>query len=234
MTEFNTDKIEEKIGIVFKDKKLLKTCFTHVSYANEFREKSNENLEFLGDSVLGLVIGEYLYDNFDEAIDEGTMSQIRSKIVCTESLLSVSKKLGIAKYLLLTNNKDVSADYHQKQFADVVEALISGIYIDQGLTVVKSFILSIFSDKLKKESLLMATLTDYKTILQELVQKQKNSKIEYVFIERTGEDHEPQFTYAVEINGKELGRATGHSKRFAQTTAAEQALKKLKERGNKI
>ncbi|MEG1805435.1 MAG: ribonuclease III [Clostridia bacterium] len=234
MNNFDFETIEQKIGIVFSDKNILQTCFTHVSYANEFHLKSNENLEFLGDSILGFVVAEYLFERFDKKLDEGDMSKIRSRVVCTESLLQVSKKLNIAEHLLAVNQKTDEDMYNQRQYANLVEAIIAAIYLDKDFSAAKEFILTVFEEKLKTEISHNAAESDYKTRLQEIIQKTKNSKIEYIFINRSGEDHDPHFVYSVEIDGDEFGKGEGRTKREAQMNAAKQAIEKIKKRGTKF
>ena len=217
--------IENKIGVNFSDRKLLAKVFTHTSYANEKGLESNENLEFLGDSILGFVIADTLCKKYNETVDEGKLSQVRSKIVCTDSLLEVVTNLEIGEFLQSSNQGHIKGVYKLKQYGDLIEALIAGIYIDKGFAEAKKFIERAFGEIIIRESREETRQIDYKTNLQEMLQKKKTVvNIEYVLISRSGEDHSPMFTYACEVNGKRMGEGVGKSKKIAQAHSAKETI----------
>lgn len=226
----NETLIENIISYTFKDKKLLNRCFTHSSYANEHNQISNETLEFLGDSVLNIVVTEKLVYLYKDKSNEGELSKVRARIVSTESLFDLCERLGLQKYLkyILSTNAKMQG---KKIYADLIESIIGGIYIDGGINNAKDFILRELGDKFAKETPEAVKCEDYKTALQELVQKYKLGEIEYSLIERSGLDHLPSFEYCVKVNGETLGKGNGSSKKEAQRYAAKQSLDILKDRG---
>ena len=150
MSIFDIASCEEKIGYTFKDKMLLRKCFTHASYANEHKESDNELLEFFGDAVIQLVVTEYLYKN--KGGDEGRLTQKRAEIVSKQPLLKAVKKLGIEEFVLLGRGQEKSAKLDEKLFSSISEALVAGIYLDGGMACARSFILStLISDFEKQE-----------------------------------------------------------------------------------
>ena len=229
LENFDYNTIEKKIGVEFKNKDLLLKVFTHTSYANEKNIESNENLEYLGDSILGFVVADMLFRNYNETVDEGKLSQVRSKIVCTDSLLEVSDYLDIAKYLLSSNQTYKNGNKKLKQYGDLIEALIAGIYLDQGLSEARKFIERAFKDIIVRECFEDTRQVDYKTDLQELLQKKKSAvvKIDYKFENRIGEDHDPEFTYSCLIDGEKLGSGIGKNKKTAQAMAAKEVIDKI-------
>lgn len=206
--------IEEKIGYSFKDKALLDNAFTHSSYANIKNVKSNERLEFLGDTLLSTVISEKIYA--DKDYNEGELSRLRSRIVSMEPLAKLCEKLGLERFLqyvgALTDNMK----------ADLMEALIASIYIDGGMTKTRKFIFSIFGETVKAmESL--DYLADSKSRLQEML---NGSEIKYT-CSKSGSDHNPSFLATVIVNGVVCGKGVGTSKKSAEKQAASECIKKL-------
>lgn len=206
--------IEDKIGYSFKDKSLLDNAFTHSSFANIKSVKSNERLEFLGDTLLSTVISEKIYA--DKDYNEGELSRLRSRIVSMEPLAKLCEKLGLENYLqyvgALTDNMK----------ADLIEALIAAIYIDGGMMKIRKFIFANFGETVKAmESL--DYLADSKSRLQELL---NGSEIKYT-CSKSGSDHNPSFLATVIVNGVVCGRGVGSTKKAAEKQAAAECIKKL-------
>lgn len=208
------DEIEEIIGYKFKNKDLLITAFTHSSYANIKNTKSNERLEFLGDTLLSTIISEKIY--FDVDYREGDLSKLRARIVSMAPLAELIDNKGLSKYLLyvgsLTNNMK----------ADLMEAIIAGIYIDGGMEKTRKFIAKMFGETVKNmESL--NVLADSKSYLQENL---SGAEIKYT-CSKTGADHNPTFLATVIINGVVSGKGIGSTKKEAEKKAASEAIKNL-------
>lgn len=215
MLEKNSIKeIEQIIGYTFKDKDLLNRAFTHSSYANIKNTKSNERLEFFGDTLLSTIISEKIYFDMDYA--EGDLSKLRSRIVSMTPLAELIENMGLSKYLLymgtLTNNMK----------ADLMEAIIGAIYIDSGMTETKKFVSRVFGEKVKSMEKLNI-LADSKSYLQEHF---SDSTIKYT-CSKSGADHNPTFLATVLINGVVCGRGTGATKKEAEKKAASEAITNL-------
>lgn len=215
---------EEIIGYTFKDKELLKTALTHSSYANENRIKEdNERLEFLGDSVLGFVTAEYLFSQFKNR-PEGELTKLRAAVVCEKSLFKFAEKISLGQYIYMGKGEDHSGGRNRPSIvSDAFEAVIAAMYIDGGIEVVKPYILSFIADAVKKE----ASFKDNKSLLQEEIQKNKGNAISYEELGESGPDHDKTFIFAVKLNGEEIGRGEGRSKKEAEQAAAGDALAKL-------
>ena len=222
------EKLEEKIGYSFKDKSLLQTALTHSSYANEKHDRSlsYERLEFLGDSILGLVTAEFLYDH-EPALPEGRMTRLRAELVCEASLKKVAEELGIGEYMRLGKGEERSGGRSRASIlADMVESVIAAIYLDSGMDAARSFII----DRLLKNADLgeQHKIADYKTELQELVQRKSDSHISYELTGESGPDHNKTFSFCVYINGVAAGQGSGRSKKEAEQAAACAALEKMR------
>ncbi len=234
MIIFDIDGVENLIGYSFKDKMLLRTCFTHSSYANEHGEKDNERLEFFGDSIMEYVVTEYLYKT--SKYDEGAMTKIRAEMVSKDPLLDAVYRLGLDEYVLLGNGQVKSVSQDDKLFSSVYEALVAGIYLDGGIAPVKRFIkdtiIKFYEEKQKQQNKQQKSngAVD-KVELQEYVQKKKLGSITYLSLSKSGPDHNPVFREAVLINGKNLAEGSGRSKQLAQNQAAKSALKIIKKQG---
>lgn len=206
--------IESIIGYTFKNKNILNTAFTHSSFANIKNVKSNERLEFLGDTLLSTIISEKIY--FDMDYQEGDLSKLRSRIVSMSPLSSLIEKMDLSKYLLyvgsLTNNMK----------ADLMEAIIAGIYIDGGMEQTRAFISRVFGDTVRTMEKLNV-LADSKSHLQEIL---KEADIKYT-CSKSGQDHNPTFLATVIINGVVSGKGYGSSKKEAEKNAASEAIKNL-------
>lgn len=219
----NLQKLEENIGYTFKNKKLLQKALTHTSYAYEKHVESNEKLEFLGDSILEFISSKYLYNNFPK-LSEGEMTKVRATIVCEDSLYKIAKKHNFSDFLFLGNSEIGSHKEVRKAImADSVEALIAAIYFDSGLEEAERFIV----ENLKDETLVASQNVgqkDYKTVLQEKLQKNGMVIIKYEIIKEEGPDHDKKFTARVSCDGKVLAIGEGKTKKGAEMEAAKSAL----------
>jgi len=221
--------IENKIGYEFTDRSILNNALTHSSYANENKSRgysSNERLEFLGDSVLGQVTATYLFKQKPE-IPEGNMSKLRSELVCEGALYKVACELDLGKYILLGKGEELTGGRQRTSIlADAVEAIIAAIYLDGGFDEAKKFIMTKVLDL---ELVRYEPSGDYKSELQELIQKKPNQKISYVELEESGPDHDKSFRFGVYINDILSGEGEGKSKKEAEQAAARAALEGLDE-----
>jgi ribonuclease-3 len=222
------NKFQKTLRIRFSNKNLLNQALTHRSFANENQNniKENERLEYLGDSVLGLVINEYLFKRFDE-YHEGDLAKIKSSVVSEETLATAALEIEIGSYLLLGKGEENSGGRTRPSIlANTVEALIGAMYLDCGLKNTKKFILNIFKkyiDRVDK----IPNMRDPKTTLQELVQKKYKNKPEYQLLKSDGPDHKKIFSVALLINKKVIIEGTGTSKRRAEVDAARKVLSKI-------
>lgn len=219
---------EEKIGYVFNDKENIQVALTHSSFANEHKEyKYNERLEFLGDSVLGLVVSDYLFSVRTD-LPEGQLTKFRANVVCEESLSVVARKLNLGEYLLLGNGERQSGGSDRDSIlADATEAVIAAIYIDGGLDKAKEFIMYNLRDVIAK-TIDGNIFRDYKTILQEVIQS-KNGRISYRLVQEKGPDHDKIFEMEVRSGNKVLGFGLGKNKKDAEKEAAKNALENMGE-----
>ncbi|MFA9398718.1 MAG: ribonuclease III [Clostridiaceae bacterium] len=220
------NELQEKINYKFKNIEFLNTSVTHSSYAKQKNNiKYNERLEFLGDSVLQLTITEYLFVNFKNK-KEGELTKIRALIVCENSLYEVALKFDLGKYLLMSKGEEQTGGRERVSIlADTVEALIAAIYLDQGLNPSKNFILNNF-DEIITKSLNNKIILDYKTRLQELIQKNSNKEITYKLVKHEGPPHKRKFYVKVLVNEIEFGNGYGYSKKEAEKQAAKEALRR--------
>ncbi len=230
MAIFDIEGCESKIGYKFKDKMLLRTCFTHSSYAHEHKERDNELLEFFGDSIIEFVVTEYLFKK--GMGNEGDMTKIRAELVSRQPLLRIIKDMGLDEFVLLGNGQGKSANHDEKLYSSIYEALCAGIYIDGGMNAVKKFVKETLIDEFeryKNQVKKPKTRCLFKIELQEYVQKYKIGSLSYETLSKIGPDHSPEFREAVLINGKKLAEGTGRSKQLAQNEAAKLALNKIKQ-----
>lgn len=220
---------EELLGYKFNNRELLLTALTHSSFANEKRCKSYERLEYLGDSVLGLIISDYLYKNLKKE-DEGMLSKIRSSLVCEDSLARVADRLNISEHLRLGKGTEAEGGRTRKSItSDVVEAVIAAVYLDGGLDITRKCVLKLMEEELKG-GLHGEGYHDYKTILQEKLQKKNHNVATYRLISEEGPAHSKFFKVMVESDGKKLAEGSGISKKDAEQEAAKNALKKMGEK----
>ncbi len=225
-TEITT--IESKLGYRFNDKHLLALAFVHRSYLNEHRQtikQHNERLEFLGDSVLGLLVAEYLY-KYLPSTPEGELSYLRSRLVESASCVKYMQHLDLGCYILLGKGERMNDGRGRDSIlADLFEALIGAIFIDGGLEAAKKFLFKNFSREI--EEILKKPLRNWKAVLQDFSQKKYQQAPVYHVLSEEGPDHSKKFCILVLINQKEVGRGEGSSKKEAQQAAAENALVKL-------
>lgn len=233
---FELSKIEKIMGYTFKDKDLLRQCFTHASYAHEHGEKDNEILEFFGDAIIQFIVTEYLVNHCKG--DEGDFTKYRSLIVSKEPLLNSVKELNLGEYMLLSEGQKKTAKESDKMYSSLYEALCAGIYIDSGLDKVKKFvcrtIISDFEELSNKIDKKTTKKNESKTKLQEYIQKHKIGSILYQTLSKSGPDHNPEFRVALILNGAKISEGKGRSKKLAESEAAEKALIKLKNQGGKL
>ena len=219
-------KIENIIGYTFKNKQILFKAFTHSSYANIHGINNNERLEFLGDSILGFVTTIFLFENFTER--EGTLSKAKSHIVSTVNLSLAIDKMNIISFLKYGNKKIKQIPGSVK--ADLFEAIIGAIYMDDSLYSASEFILRKLNFSIKKFEKIMDNSTDYKSTLQEIVQSMPGrNKVSYRVINKTGPAHSPVFTTQVKVNNKVIASSSGDSKKISENEAAKNAIKFLRD-----
>lgn len=219
--------LEEKIGYSFKNPELLSNALKHTSFVNEKKrgEKSNERLEFLGDSVLSLTVAEYLY-NSHSRYPEGEMTKMRASLVCEGALAEYASKISLGDFLYLGKGEELGGGRTRPSItSDAFEAVIAAIYLDGGFLEAKKFILSFIEDKLSKNYI----EEDYKTIFQEVIQKNPEEKIRYVLVSESGPDHDKLFKVELMLNSNVIASAEGKSKKQAEQLAAKQALELLGE-----
>ncbi|KFN01376.1 ribonuclease III [Bacillus clarus] len=221
---------QQKIGITFADEKLLIQAFTHSSYVNEHRKKpheDNERLEFLGDAVLELTVSQYLFQKYP-TMSEGELTKLRAAVVCEPSLVRFANELSFGSLVLLGKGEEMTGGRERPALlADVFEAFIGALYLDQGLDIVWGFLKGIVYPKINEGA--FSHVMDYKSQLQELIQRDGSGNIEYQILQEKGPAHNREFVSRVTLNGVPLGLGSGKSKKEAEQQAAAEALKKLKE-----
>ena len=222
----NISLFEENINYEFTNKEYILEALTHSSYSNENKNYPfNERLEFLGDSVLSIVISDYLFKK-ETKLPEGELTKIRANIVCEESLSEVSKDIHLGKYMLLGKGEEATGGRERISIlADALEAVIAAIYLDGGLDKAREFILTNM-EKIINDSIKGKIFRDYKTCLQEVLQSNGENNIWYKLIEEKGPDHNKRFVMEVGINDTVLGVGEGKSKKDAEQVAAKCALDK--------
>lgn len=220
------EELEQEIMYKFKNIELLKRAFTHKSYANEKNIESNEKLEFLGDAVLEFVVSNHLYLNYKK-LSEGEMTKVRATVVCEKSLYQIALKYHFDELLYLGKSEKLSGGKHKPaMLADSVEAFIAALYLEAGLEIAKDFIIDNLKEGIEYASKNVGK-KDYKTVLQEELQKHGNVEIEYRIIKEEGPDHEKIFITEVSCNGKHLAKGKGTTKKQAEMEAAKKALKTI-------
>lgn len=216
--------LEKKIGYTFKSKKLIKIALTHSSFSNESGGKfrSYERLEFLGDSVLGVITSDYIFRTFPN-LPEGELTKLRASLVCEKQLYEFSKELGLQKYIKLSRGeRHCMGQDRPSILADVFESICAAIYLDSGIKEASEFVLKFVVNAIKNPK--TQAIHDYKTDLQEIVQRNPGETINYNLVKETGPDHDKRFTVEVQINNNSLGKGSGRSKKEAEQRAAKSAL----------
>ena len=223
--------LEKKLNYTFRNSALLQEALNHSSYANEHRSAhlhSNERLEFLGDSVLGFVTAEVLFTRHPES-PEGDLTRIRAALVCEQSLYEVAQRLGLGQYLKLGRGEEAGGGRERTSIlADAVEAVFAAVYLDGGIEAASALIHRCLLD-VQRESVVEERRRDYKTALQELVQRHADQVLSYQMVDETGPDHAKTFRAEVQLNGSSIGAGSGHSKKEAEQAAAKAALESLGE-----
>ena len=219
--------LETKLGYQFQNPKLLDHALTHSSYANEHHLgsiSSNERLEFLGDSVLGMIVADHLYRTFPD-LPEGDLTRIRANLVCEGSLVLVAKEWDLGRYLKLGKGEEAGGGRERPSIiADAVEAVLAAVYLDGGIGSARKLIQKFILDREAEKS----ASRDYKTALQELVQRESGQVLGYQLIGAEGPDHAKIFSVEVDLNGIPIGQGRGRSKKEAEQNAAKAAIEKLK------
>ncbi|CAI8789357.1 ribonuclease III [Brevibacillus sp. M2.1A] len=224
----NFAQLQETIGFRFRDESVLRQAFTHSSYVNEQRGKrisDNERLEFLGDAVLELTVSQFLYKTFPK-MSEGEMTKLRAAIVCEPSLVKFAELLNFGDLVLLGKGEELTGGRQRPALlADVFEAFVGALYLDQGLDAVFSFMEKYVYPRIDKGE--FAQVTDFKSQLQEFVQQDNLGDIHYRIVEEKGPAHNREFVSEVLLNNRSLGIGSGRSKKEAEQQAAARALVKL-------
>ena len=214
---------EKKLNYTFKNKELLETALTHSSYANEQRGGAvcNERLEFLGDSVLSIIVSDYLYYNF--SLPEGRLTKLRASLVCEKTLCRFSRSLQVGQFLKLGRGERATGGADRDSLlADAFEAILAAIYLDGGMEPAKKHVMRFVLEELRHME--HENFKDYKTELQDVIQRNPEENLHYVLTGQSGPDHNKQFTVEVRLNSNVIGVGTGHSKKAAEQAAACKAL----------
>ena len=219
--------LENAIGYRFRNISLLQNALTHSSYANERWHNSllsNERLEFLGDSILGMLVAEYLFRNFSDR-PEGELTRMRADMVCEKTLAAAANRIGLGAHLLLGHGEEQGGGRSRESIlADAMESVIAACFLDGGLEASLKFVQQFILVEVPVTKLHNA---DYKTALQELVQQKKNQVLSYSLVGQSGPDHDKQFDVEVMLNGTVVGKGSGRSKKRAEQDAARAAIEKL-------
>ena len=222
--------LERRIQHRFAHPELLETALTHSSFANEQKPQQvqyNERLEFLGDSVLSIVVSQYIFTHYT-MLPEGDLSKVRATVVCEKSLASFARRLELGLFLRMGRGEEQN---HGRQrdsiLADAFEALLAALYLDAGLETVTAFLMP-FVEPAVEAAIEGHRFQDYKTELQELIQRKSGQSLSYVLLGESGPDHDKVFTSEVCLNGKPIGSGSGRTKKEAEQSAARAALEALK------
>ena len=213
--------LEKTLGYRFQDPSLLETALTHTSYANEARRgtKHNERLEFLGDSVLSIVVADYLFTHND--LPEGQLTRVRASLVCENALFGFAQKIRLGDYLRLGHGEELGGGRRRPSVvSDAFEAVIAALYLDGGIEQARRFILPFITQALTCKN----TEEDYKTKLQEIIQQNPEERLSYMVTDESGPDHDKHFVVQVHLNSNCIGTGEGHSKKQAEQMAAKEAL----------
>ena len=220
--------LEIRLNYTFENKELLERARYHSSYANEHRGGfgSNERLEFLGDAVRGMVTADYLFRKHPD-LPEGDLTRIRAALVCEESLHEVAQSLDLGSYLKLGKGEEAGGGRHRASIlADATEAVFAAVYLDGGITAASELIHRVLLD-VEREEVVEERRRDYKTLLQEHIQRKAGQELTYCMVREEGPDHAKTFVTEVRLNGTAIGEGSGHSKKESEQMAAKSALEKL-------
>lgn len=222
------DQLEKSLKYTFKEKSLLIKALSHSSYVNELKSKNikaecNERLEFFGDSVLSLVVSEYLYTNYP-TLPEGELSKVRAGTVCEKALSKFAKEIRLGDHLLLGHGEELGHGRERASIlADAFEAVLAAMFIDGGIAPIKEFLLPFATSEIK-QILERGNTKDYKSMLQQFVQQEQGDILEYKLVKESGPAHERVFETEARLNGNLIGRGAGKSKRESEQNAAKEAL----------
>lgn len=220
--------LEEKLGHTFADKELLRLALTHSSYANEQRAKGqpikcNERLEFLGDSVLSVIVSDYIYRNYPD-LPEGELTKIRAGSVCERALGVYANDIHLGDYLYMGKGEEnTNGRTRVSILSDAFEATLAALYLDAGIETVRPFLLPYVTEEIRR-ILRSGHTEDFKTMLQQIVQQEQGELLEYVLVEESGPAHNRRFTVEAHLNSNVIGRGEGHTKREAEQNAARSAI----------
>lgn len=222
-------KLEERLNYHFKNSSLLEHALTHSSYANEVRGgiTSNERLEFLGDSVLSIIVSDHIYRRFPK-MPEGELTRLRASLVCEKALCGFSRELGLGEYLKLGKGEDKGGGRERNSIlADAFEAVLAAIYLDGGMEPARKHVMNFVLRELSGCD--DDIFKDYKTALQEIIQRNPEESVTYILTGESGPDHDKRFTVEVHLNSNVIGVGTGKNKKQAEQLAAKQALELMGE-----
>lgn len=222
----------EELGITMQRYELLNLALTHTSFAHETmhypHNEHNERLEFLGDSVLSLIVSTYMYQHFP-SFDEGKMTKLRAQVVCEASLYQCAKKMRIGDYLRMGHGELVSGgNMRPSILADAFEAVLGAYYLDQGFTAAQKYLLGLLEDEIKAVCRGLVMLGDYKSMLQEFLQQYSQSEVSYELLGFTGPEHNRIFTSGVFVDKEAYGKGSGRTKKESEQQAAKEALDRLR------
>ena len=221
------EELEKRLGYKFNNSGLLMNAMTHSSAVNELKTASNQRLEFLGDSVLQLIISSYIYKKLPKQ-NEGALSKLRSLVVCSDSLLSAANDIDLNKYIILGKGEELSGGRDKKNIiADAFESLIGAIYLDGGYHTAENFVLKTLMNVIDKA--IKGTLTyDFKTTLQEYAQSLEDTELSYELLRTEGPEHEQIFYSRVVLGNRVFRESCGRNRKQSEQNAAENALRELK------
>ncbi len=215
---------QKKLDYVFREEKYLVIALTHSSYANEGKKDipCNERQEFLGDAVLSIIVSDYLFRHYSH-LPEGELTKLRAALVCEKALCQYALQLGLGEFLLLGKGEEATGGRQRPSIlADAFEAVIAAVYLDGGMQEAKKLVLHYTVPAVENHT--TAAFKDYKTILQEIIQKNPEERVTYELVEESGPDHNKHFAVEVHLNSNVIGRGEGRSKKSAEQAAAKIAL----------
>lgn len=221
--------LEERMSYTFKNRRFLEIGVTHSSYANEVKGKTeyNERQEFLGDAVLSIIVSDYIFENYTE-LPEGELTKLRASLVCEKALCGFSEEIGLGEFLRLGHGEELMGGRSRPSIlADAFEAVLAAIYLDGGMEPATKYVLGFVKKSL--EHVENAAFKDYKTLLQEIIQKNPEEQLTYALVGESGPDHDKRFEVNVMLNSNIIGRGVGKSKKAAEQLAAKEALELMGE-----
>lgn len=229
--ELELEQLQKKINIYFKQPELLRLAMIHPSYLAEYPEEEhhNQRLEFLGDAILGSAVAYYLYQHYPDAT-EGELTKIRAAVVCEASLARIARELNLGDYICLGRGEVISGGKDRASIlADAFEALTAAIFLDQGWENVCNFLWSLLEKEI--EQAVQGVSSDFKTMLQEIIQRRGYDRLSYRLLSETGPDHDKFFTSGVFLNDRLLGSGSGKTKKESEQQAAREAIEQLRKSG---